>query len=108
LSEEDKTWILEMLNTVQLHQSNDRRGANPLKPSISGDLPRTVTSGIEQMTKTSEQLVISGVKLAGLGLSVIARISQVTSRAVTAGVDVYVDELSDAMKGKHERTFPLS
>jgi len=98
-----------MLNTVRLHQSNDQRGANPSRTSsIEGDLPRTVTSGIEQVTKTGEQLLIGGARLAGLGLSVIARISQVTSRAVNAGVDMYVDELSDAMKGKHERTFPLS
>lgn len=95
LTEEDKNWILEMLNRAQ-------------QPKTAGDLPKTVTSGIEQMTRTGEQLMVSGVKLAGLGLSVIARISQVTSRALDAGIDMYVEELSNAMSRKHERKFPLN
>ena len=107
LTEEDKNWILEMLNRVQ--QSNNQGAARPPRASITfGDIPKTVTSGIEQVTRTGEQLMVSGVRLAGLGLSVIARISQVTSRAMDAGIDMYVDELSNAMNRKHERSFPLS
>ncbi len=108
LTEEDKHWILEMLKGVQ--QSNNQGGARP-PPTASiavGNLPNTAMSGIERVTKTSEQLMVGGVRLAGLGLSAIARISQVTSRAVDAGIDTYVDELSNAMRRKHERSFPLS
>jgi hypothetical protein len=107
LTEEDKNWILEMLNRVQ--QSKNQGGARPTVASITAvDLPKTVTSGIEQVTRTGEQLMVSGVRLAGLGLSVIARFSQVTSRAVDAGIDMYVDELSNAMSRKPERRFPLT
>lgn len=46
-------------------------------------------------------MIVGGVRLAGLGLSVIARISQVTTKALGAGVDAYVSELGDAMRQKH-------
>jgi hypothetical protein len=107
LTEEDKNWILEMLNRAQ--QSKSQGSSRPLVSSLNPEnLSKTVSSGIEQATKTSEQVMISGVRLAGLGLSVIARLSQVTSKAVDAGVNMYVDELSNAMTRKHERRFPLT
>jgi hypothetical protein len=108
LTEEDKSWILEMLARVQ-HQSNNLGATRSSGASITaGDLPKVVGSAIDQGTKTGEQLIVGGVRLAGLGLSVFARISQVTTRAVGAGVDRYVDELTDAMSRNHERSFPLT
>jgi hypothetical protein len=110
LTEEDKNWILEMLNRVQDQRSYNQGAVRLQIASITTDLPKTVTAGIEQATKTGEQLMVGGVRLAGLGLSVIARVSQVTSRAFNAGVDMYVDELSNAMNRKknNERSFPMS
>jgi hypothetical protein len=116
LTEEDRNWILEMLGKVQQQQqqsNNVAAGPRPVEASrgVRDDLSKSMAAGIDQATKTGEQLLVGGVRLAGLGLSVIAKITQVTTKAVGAGVDMYVDELSNAMMNqskKRERSFPLS
>ncbi len=85
LTEEDKNWILEAV--VKASQSQGRQTPNEARR-------------VEQVTKTGERVLIGGVRLAGLGLSVIARTAQVTTKALGAGVDEYVTELGKAMSQK--------
>lgn len=111
LTEEDKNWILEMLGRVQKQPDSSAGAQLRSSKRIRDELSNGLTTSIDQATKTGEQVLVGGVKLAGLGLSVAARLTQVTTRALGAGVDRYVDELGDAMMNRSKRgehSFPLT
>ena len=90
LTEEDKQWILDAI-----------RGGNQSESASISRLGSSAT--VRRSTKTAEELLIGGVRLAGLGLAVMAKMSQITTRAIDAGVEVYVNELGTAMNQKHSK-----
>jgi len=92
LTEEDKNWIMEAIMKASQPNATVR---------FQGRQPQSETRRVEQVTKTGESVLIGGVRLAGLGLSVVARTAQVTTKAIGAGVDMYVDELGKAMGQRH-------
>lgn len=102
LTEEDKNWILEAITRAQQipYRETETARSKRTQPLETGKLSG-VSGRIDDATKTGEKMIVGGVRLAGLGLSVIARISQVTTKALGAGVDAYVSELGDAMRQKH-------
>ena len=102
LTEEDKNWIVEVIMKANQHStiaSERSQGTYSLK-----DRQRQDERGrIERVARTGERAVVGGVRLAGLGLAVVARTTQVATRALGAGVDVYVSELEKAMNQKHRQ-----